>query len=428
MKKFFYFMALMLTTVGFTACSDDEKDTASIISFATGSYSIGASVGDEVEVVINATKPVEKVTEVSFTASGADAANYTLSAEKFVINIGEKTASIKVTRAKATQNEQTLTLTLKADNGVQLGTVAYTAITFAGANVYTFTSDYDVLSDTREYTVELETAKGAEFSFAAAKDIAIEVAAGTTAVEGTNFEFPNGKVAKFQAGQSEGTVAVKFLKYEEGKDKLVLKIADSEGLYAGNFPTLTLAVTGAPNFAGEWQLKEFVPNNLKYLSEQMGCDVPVILDGEGSFKFEPIDGGYQFTPSFTGKLVNYFTAAGKALYQGVRVEKWADETGTMTMTTPKDITTYVFAIENVNYNVSATDKTIKNALVEFHFQTTDAGENQLIMSLIDYDPTEDTVAMGWGMTWKGVADLMKWSEYTVSPFESAPIRIAFVSK
>jgi hypothetical protein len=50
MKKIFYFMALMLTTVGFTACSDDEKDTASIISFATGSYSIGASVGDEVEV------------------------------------------------------------------------------------------------------------------------------------------------------------------------------------------------------------------------------------------------------------------------------------------------------------------------------------------------------------------------------------------
>lgn len=428
MKKFIYFFALMLTAVGFTACSDDEKDTASIISFATGSYSLGASVGDEVTVTINATKPVEKETEVSFTATGTDAANYTLSAEKFVIKIGEKSASIKVVRAKATQNEETLTLTLKGDNGIQLGTVAYTAITLAGANVYTFASDYDVLSDTREYKLSLETAVGAQFSFAAAKEVAVEVAAGTTAVEGTNFEFPNGKVAKFQAGKSEGSVAVKFLKYEAGKDKLVLKIADSEGLYAGNYPTLTLAVTGAPNFAGEWQLKEFVPNNVKYLSEQMSCDVPVILDGEGSFKFEPIDGGYQFTPSFTGKLVNYYTAAGKALYQGVRVEKWVDETGTMSMMTPKDITTYAFAIENVNYNVSATDKTIKNAIVEFHFQTTDAGEEQLIMSLIDFDPTEDTVAMGWGMTWKGVADLMKYSEYTVSPFETAPIRIAFTRK
>jgi len=137
MKKFFYFFALMFVVMGFTACNDDEKDTLPFISFEKGSYTLGANVGDEVIVTVNATKPVEKETEVAFTATGTDAANYTLSAEKFVIKIGEKTASIKVTSAKATQNEETLVLTLVQTPGekFQLGTVSYTNITLAGGGI-----------------------------------------------------------------------------------------------------------------------------------------------------------------------------------------------------------------------------------------------------------------------------------------------------
>lgn len=435
MKKLFYFMALMLTTMGFTACSSNDDETPSVtINFEQAQYTLDGAIGSKVVITAKTSAPVAQATKVqagiasvslASTGSSASLVPYEMSSNYFDFAAGSSSASITITRkALATGS---LSLQLVAANGIVVGKMGMTEIVFAGPNVYTFDKDVDVLADTREYKVSLETADGKDFSFASDTEIPLLVGAKSTAVEGVNYEFPNGKVAQFKAGKSEGTVTIKFLKFEEGKDKLLIQL-DKTNLKAGNYSTLTVYVTGAPDFAGEWQLKEFVPNNLKYMSEQIGADIPVILDGTGSFKMETIDGGYQFTPSFTGKLVNYFTAAGKATYKGIRVEKWVDETGTVTMIAPKEITTYAFGIENVNYNVSPTDKTIKTALVEFHFQTTEAGEQQLIMSLIDYEPTEDTVAMGWGMTWKGVSDLMKYSEYTISPFDTAPIRIAFTRK
>ena len=46
----------------------------------------------------------------------------------------------------------------------KVGTTPTAVVTFLGANVYSFDTDTDVLADTREYKVTLETADGKPFS------------------------------------------------------------------------------------------------------------------------------------------------------------------------------------------------------------------------------------------------------------------------
>ena len=66
MKKLFYFFALMLTTVGFTACGDDDDEKAPIIvSFSQAQYSLGGQIGDKVVITANASAPFEKATTVT---------------------------------------------------------------------------------------------------------------------------------------------------------------------------------------------------------------------------------------------------------------------------------------------------------------------------------------------------------------------------
>jgi hypothetical protein len=434
MKKFFYFMTLALITLGVTACSKDDDQDPVTVNFSQSAYELTSGIGDEVVVTATASQAFSEETQVEVIFDGQQVENvYSVSASAFRFAKGATQATLTIRRTAVSRDVKSVKMMLKAVDGVVMGTMATAMLNIDGANIYSFDNDWDVLADTREYQVELETATGKSFSFEEAKELPVEVVTVTdgeygAAVEGVNFEFPEGKVVKFQKDKSIGTVKVKFLKAEKGHELLVLKIGAQAGLVGGQNPTLSILVNGQPNFAGTWQFKELVPNNVKYMNEQMGCPVAAILDGTQAdkFTFERAEGGYVFTPEFTGKLKNYFTKGGMARYDSVRVEHWVDETGEVTMTKPKDLVTYAFDVENVNYNFSPVDRTMKTACVEFHFQTADDGTQELIMSIIDYDPTENTVKGSWNMTWKEISEMMKFNDFVISPFESAALRIVFV--
>jgi hypothetical protein len=433
MKKLFYFFALMLTTVGFTACGDDDDEKAPIIvSFSQDQYSLGGQIGDKVVITANASAPFEKATTVtlginSFVFSGGASLNplEVTPGYAFEFAAGSTTATITITRK--TLGSGSLSVSLTPNASFKVGTTPTAEVTFLGANVYSFDTDTDVLADTREYKVTLETADGKPFSFATDTEIPVVLSPKTTAVAGVNYEFVGGNVAKFQAGKSEGTVTIKFLKYEEGKDKLLIAL-DNTNLRRGNYGYLTIYITGTPNFAGEWQYAGIWKKNADWWANSWTVDaeaLALIVDGSSSdsFKFEVGDGGYQFTPNFAGKLKNYFTKATKAAYIGARDERMQE----LASMNPPTWQMFRYEFDEVNKAMSATDNKAAKGRVGFFFATDDdTNKEYLIMTIYDYEPTDATV-FGY-YSWKDVYDSMAYSTPIETVMEAAPIRVAFTRK
>jgi hypothetical protein len=428
MKKLLFLAAVICACIGFTSCSSDKDDPITM-SLANTSYTLPNEDGASITITVNASAPVPTAISVPFVvAGGTEGTDYTLSANAFTFKAGETSASVVMSRAGAAA-QQNITLSLTATTGVQLGAVNYATITLVGSNIYTFSDSNDKLSLDKSYAIELETASGSSFSYTSEATLDVEVVAdGTTAVEGTHYEFPNGKKATFAAGSSKGYVALRFLKLEDGKDKIVLKVADAAKLYPGNNPTLTIKIVGPTDFSGTWAFEKVT--NASWLEDENYMGFPpisTIVDGtpeNDQFTLTGDNGSYTFTPNFAGKLKNYFTAAGKAVADGTRTERYQEAGGWPVPTFELNL----LKIDNINLSM---DLTTKNYFGSYDVGVTltrnDDGEERLWMTIFQYRPVENTVQGPWYMTFKEIVeDYMDYdsTDPTMS-MATAPIRIYF---
>jgi hypothetical protein len=421
MKKLLFLAAMLCGALGFTGCSDDDDPIE--VSLAGTSYTLLNEDGATVTVTATASAAMPADVQVPFTITGGtEGTEYNVSAQAFSFKSGETSASVVVSRANAT-DQRDLTISLGAASGIQIGAVSYATITVVGSNIYSFSDSNDKLAMDKSFAIELETAAGAKFSFASEVEIPIEVVAdGTTAVEGTHYQFANNKkVATFAAGSSKGYVSMTFLKLEEGKDQVTLKVSDDAKLYAGNNPTLRIKIVGPSDFSGTWAYEKIT--NEEWLLGEYTCGFPAlstIITGDeenDQFTLTGDNGNYTFTPNFAGKLKNYFTAAGKATLSGTRTDH-LQELG-IWPTPTMDLS--VLKIENINVNMSETDKTIGTYGVGFILTRNDDEEERLWMTIYQYAPTENTVVGSWGYTF---ADYSK-DMGGVDGMETFPIRIYF---
>lgn len=421
MRKLFIFFAMMLTLMGMVSCSDKEDDTPKfIVGFAQNAYTVNNSVGAVTTVRIVSSQPAETNVTVPFTLTGEGTGELDVSANQFEFKAGESIAEITVTR-KAVSKLKSATMTLANVDGVRLGLMDYTQVVLVGPNVYSFADNHDKLAMLKSFDIMLETATGSKFSFIDTTALDVDVDAASTAVEGTDFEFVNGKKAIFPAGKNTGQVTVKFLQKREGHDKIVLTLAKSESMIAGNNPTLTISIMGDADLSGTWTFSS-VANNT-WWEQSWGIAATILVDGtpEGDeFTLKGDNKSYQFTPNFTGKLKNYFTAAGTAVNIGTRIERMQEEGGTKV-----DLT--VLKIDNVNLNISSVDKTIGSYRVGFFMRSNEeTHQEELVMTIYEYKPTDTTIG-DWGMTWKDIYDTMAY-DVTDPIMLYAPIRIAFTRK
>ena len=429
MKKFYYLMALMFGLVSLTSCSSDDDEKSPVtISFDQAKYAFGSSVGDKVVITAKASAAFEEDVNIMLTFLEGTYDEMEASSEYFHFAKGSTSASITLTRKAVKISGSIMTTFAYPASYIKPGNISTAELVFPGANVYTFATEFDVLADTRSYKVTLETEKGEPFKVAQATEFPIEVMDGSTAVEGVNYEFVGGKVAKFEAGKSEGYVTLKFLKYEEGKELLHLCIDKNAGLSMGNYPYLTISVNGQPDFAGEWQFAGIWKKNAQWWNDSWMVDadaLAILIDGTDAdgFKIENVEGGYKFTPNFSGKLKNYFTKACTATYQGARDERMQE----IAMMNPPVWQLYRFEFSEVNKNISATDSKLAKGLVGFFFDESEDGDpNQLILTIYDYEPTDATV-FGY-YSWADIYAMMAYSEPVETVMETAPIRIAFKRK
>jgi hypothetical protein len=425
MKKLLFLAAMLCGALGFTGCSDDDDPIE--VSLSGTSYTLLNEDGATVTVTATASAAMPADVQVPFTITGGtEGTDYNVSAQAFSFKSGETSASVVVSRANATA-QINLVMNLGAASGIQLGTVNYATITVVGSNIYSFSDSNDKLAMDKSFAIELETAAGSAFSYTTEVEIPIEVVAdGTTAVEGTHYQFANNKkVATFAAGSSKGYVSMTFLKLEEGKDQVTLKVSDDAKLYAGNNPTLRIKLVGPSDFSGTWAFEK-ITNEAWLLSDMGTPALSAIITGDAEndqFTLTGDNGSYTFTPNFAGKLKNYFTAAGKATLSGTRTERLQEEGGLK----PPTIDLSVLKIENINLNISETDKTIGTYEVGVILTRNEDNEERLWMTIYQYRPTENTIYGDWYMTWADMVDMMDYSYSAGDPnsMETSPIRIYF---
>lgn len=378
------------------ACSSDDPQSSTLpqINIEKTHYSLAKG---SVDVKLVADAPVPADVEIPFSMYGEanEGTDYTLSAHSFLIKAGESEATITVTRPEGEIGENSINLTLNLDRnaapeGFHMGLINYTTIELMGQNavIVSFTSKTDLLTMQSDFKIRLEKLNGSSYKVKEATDFEMEVDPSSTAVEGVHFEFTGKKAATVPANKNKGTVSIKFLKKEEGKDKLVLRLLEKDGYVFGSNPTITITVQGPDNFSGTWAFKEFVNlESIKTAWEGI-VDASNFNFPKGSpedqieFKGDSYE-AYTFTPKVQSDLKNYFNSACAVTYKGERSETYTEAGGYPPITANIS----VLEFEQVNVNFSANNTSNRKAVVGFRILR-EGNTETLECTIYDYEPTD----------------------------------------
>ena len=390
MKKFFYLMMAAFTFV-LAACSDDDEGgTQNLpqLNFAAARYVLA---DDSVDIVLKADQAPASTVEVPVTFSGAtEGQDFTASSPSFVLEAGMTEATIRLYRIaeNISDEEKELTINLgTAPAGYRTGTMNYTTVQLLGNNTVfmTFEKATDVLTENGNYTISLETMEGYSYDVPTATTFEVVVDETSTAVEGTHFEFSNGRTITVDANENKGSIAVKCLKKEEGKDKLVLRIAEKSGYAFGNNQTITIELIGRYNVSGTWAFKEI--SNLTWFEEYWFTDTSNFPTGTAddliTFVGDETGSSYTFTPDLQGDLKNFFVAPCQVTYKGEDDKGYQEESNLQLV----EHVVALLEFEKVNVNFSATHSNVRPSELGFRIITVD-GEEILECTIDDFEPTD----------------------------------------
>ncbi len=222
----------------------------------------------------------------------------------------------------------------------------------------------------------------------------IEVDASSTAVLGEHFELLDNSSAIVPRKRNRGSFRVKFLKFEEGKDKIVFRFAEKDGFAPGTNETMTIMIKGPTDYAGSWKLKEI--SNAKWLEDPNNY-----LEGD-AFK-------YKLKPKLNGKLKNLFIGECDLVIDSEREEHLQETTG-------EKISLSRYKTEGINVLFSPSEVKKRPAFVDFRLIKDEGGKDILECTLADFEPTtKDTP------TWKSMYEIMGDMSWT-------PIRLHFEKK
>lgn len=262
MKKFLF--ALLAAPLMFGACSsNDDNESLPTLSFSKPVQALtSGSITLDLEVSgIDLSKLSEPVTvPVTFSGTAVKGTEYSVSAEQFVLGGSNQSLSITVTALDNYDEAKEIVATLGTVANFASGKNATSKISLGVKSkiMYSFKTASLTLGETVAVELELFTATGAKYTAEQDITIPIEVAEGSTAVEGTNFTFEGEKQIVVKQGQSSGSITIKAGTVEEGKNKLVLKtgLENNKGFVRGQYNEITVTILGSffNNLIGTWKM------------------------------------------------------------------------------------------------------------------------------------------------------------------------------
>src|SRR5690554_399298 len=380
------FIASMLVLA---SCSNEDSPVLTPqLNFDQPRYSL--SKGD-VQVKLVAEQAAASRVEVPFTFSGTAVkdTDFTASASYFTFNAGETEAVIILTRIEENigEEEKSLTITLgAAPAGFEIGTMSFTAVElYSNMSIFaSFTNDVAILTESSDYTVNLEKMDGTLYRVADETTFEVEVDEASTAEEGVHFEFAEGKTFKIAKNKNSGAIAVNFLKKEADKDKIVLRLKDKDGFAFGSNATITITVQGPYTLNGTWAFSEI--SNIDWWATSWGQDTSNFPKGTSADKITFSGNShteYTFTHDIKGDLKNFFITNSKATYQGEEYRTFQEMGGISRV----DYKVAVLKFEKVNVNFSASNEKIREAVVAFRIINVD-GKEVLECTIDDFEPTD----------------------------------------
>lgn len=407
------FIASMLIVA---SCSnEDTPGSTPQLNFDQPRY--GLSKG-EVQIKLVAEQAATSKVEVPFTFTGTavEGTDFETSADYFTFNAGESESVITLTRVEDNigEEEKSLTINLgQAPAGFVIGTMNFTSVElYSNQSIFvSFDKDIAILTEASSYGINLEKMNGNRHNVADATTFEVEVDEASTAEEGVHFQFENGKTLTIDKNKNSGSIAVKFLKKEEGKDKLVLRLKEKVGYAYGSNPAITITIQGPYLLSGTWTFDKI--SNLEWWQTYWGQDVSTFPKGTSADKITftgNTHAEYTFTHQIQGDFKNYFISGSKVTYVG-EVDKTYQEAGGITRVTEK---VAVLKFEKVNVNFSSSNEKIREAVVGFRVITVN-GKEVLECTIDDFEPTDFLAA---------TYDMFK--DFGEDPvMASAPLRVYF---
>ena len=381
-KVLFALMAVM--TVFAVSCEPDDAVEIPTVSFAVQPVnSDGVFTLTLLTTGYNGTGPV--TVPVTFSGNAEQGTDYSVSDEAFVIGGATPVTTITLTTL-TTAEDMSVTATLSAPDGFQLGQLSSVTMALSPVRVYaSFSTNQMTAMESSTVTIQTYDSNGAMKRMD--RDLTIEFEVDeerSTAVLGTNFEFASG-TQSVVVGQSEldASFVINLLQYDEEHNTVVLRIKEGDNLYLGTNARIEITFAGPiyRKLDGTWVINELVTDQQYFIDQYFadfytGIDkIPVFNENDRmTFDLE----ANIFTPAFESSFKDYFIGVSN-IEEGTYYNK--ETSGNMF-----NGEVLLVELDNVNRYFSSTEvREDKVGYVGVNFVTDDeTGEELLDFYVLDF--------------------------------------------
>ena len=311
MKKLGHYLCILMSmTFILASCSSDDNQRLPQIYIDQPFYTL-AKGSIELKIKADQAPLTDVFIPVLFGGTAVEGVDFTVSEPSILLKAGETEATFTLTRIEENigdENKELYVNLQKAPEGFSLGLMNYASVNLLNNNgiIMSFENSTGKVGFSADFSIKLTNMKGGVYKVKVATTFDIEVDESSTAIEGVHYEFVNGAQVVVPINKNKGSFSIKYLKKEEGKDKLILRLANKDGYAIGSNGTLTVTISGPDIFTGTWAFDKIT--NLD-LFEMYGEDISKAPKGTPSDRIT-FEGDsyleYTFTPDLSGDLKNYF--------------------------------------------------------------------------------------------------------------------------
>lgn len=395
MKKIFFAFAALAAV--FASCTPEDvvkKDPS--VSFQEAYPTVVADSAAFTVVVSDYTGELPLTIPVTVETDAVEGTDYTISAKEFVWG-GENPVTTITVKSVVLGTGKNVKLTLQAPEGLKLGKYAFAEYALADKDVNVSFESSLILTEAEYITVPVivTNAKG-ECPVTADTEFNVSVnTEKSTAILGTHFEFDlDENFALVYEGESKGELYINILEVEEGKDKIVLRLDESEGYGFGNYYEVEIRLVSYwERLAGKWEINEIISTpefmeamgywclyNSTWVADEIYADLPKFVEGD-SFEIVINDATTgKLIPSFKSTFKNYFIGETN-MTKGENRDVYLDGTSVPPIMT----NTRVAICDNINRYFHATEMSEdKEGWVAFGISQAEDGTELLEMYIIDH--------------------------------------------
>lgn len=371
------FMLVVAATLCLFACNKEEKKYSASFEMAIPTVADGVAT---LTLVSDYSEATPVTVPVVFAGDAVMGTDYTVSAEEFVLGGASPVTEIEVTPL-VYGSKKSVSASLSLPANFVAGANASCQFTLSDKVGYcSFATRSYLMTDELDVVVTLYDAEGNEKKAEVETRVAVAVAESSTAVEGTHFEFAEGKEAVIPVGKSSGSVKVKLIAVEDNKSDLVLNLVPGAKFDGGQYLETSISILGSSwnLLDGKWVASAFPTDKESMDSQWYGMvnfeGMPV-FNSNDSFVFDLETA--KFTPSFESAFKNYFVGESNVTV----AEKLVLNTG---VGEKHDL--QLFELDNINRDFSAASQSeLKLAYIGVEFTKDDSNKDVLNMYILDYE-------------------------------------------